>query len=109
MYKHGKSIMRGNSYEKVLKKAKDSLVQYDNIIKKIEEFEISKQTKENIKLFCTNTILLKIESLKKEDQKEYIAQIKKRKMIQNIKLRNLKQLVKKIVLSINIKLYLKMR
>ena len=109
MYKHGKSIMRGNSYEKTLKKAKDSLVQYDKITKQLEAFEISKQTKENIKLFCTNAILLKVESLKKEDQKEYIAQIKKRKMIRNIKIRNLKQLVKKIVLFINIKLYLKMR
>lgn len=101
--------MRGNDYEKVLKKAKDSLIQYDTITKKIETFEISKQTKENIKLFCTNTILLKIEGLKQEDQKEYIAQIKKRKMVQNIKVRNIKQLLKKMLLSIHIKLYLKMR
>ncbi len=109
MYKHGNSIMRGNDYQKTLKKAKDSLLQYDKIIQKLENYDISKQTKENVKLFCTNTILLKIEQLKKEDQREYIEQIKKRKMIKNIKIRNLKQFIKKVLLLINIKLYLKMR
>ena len=38
-----------------------------------------------------------------------IKEIKKRKMCDNIKVRNLKQLLKKILLKINVKLYLKMR
>lgn len=101
--------MRGNDYQKTLKKAKDSLLQYDKITQELEKYDISKQTKENVKLFCTNTILLKIEQLKKEDQREYIKQIRKRKMIKNIKIRNLKQFIKKVLLLINIKLYLKMR
>lgn len=103
------SIMRGNDYKKDLKKAYDSLIQYDNINKKIEEYEIDKITKENIRLFCTNTILLKIETLKKKDQKQYIKEIRNRKMLKNIKIRNIKQLMKRILLSINIKLYLKIR
>lgn len=103
------SIMRGNKYEKEVKKAYDSLEQYDNINKAIKDYDIDNYTKENIRIFCTNTILLKIERLNKEDQKEYIKQIKKRKMIKNIKARNLKQLIKKIILNINIKLYLKIR
>ncbi len=103
------SIMRGNEYKKELKKAYDSLEQYDNINTEIKDYDIDNYTKENVRLFCTNTILLKIERLNKEDQKEYIKQIKKRKMIKNIKARNFKQLVKKIILNINIKLYLKMR
>ena len=64
---------------------------------------------ENIKIFCTNTILLKIETLEERDKKDFIAQIKKRKMIRNIKIRNIKQLIKRILLSINIELYLKLR
>lgn len=103
------SIMRGNDYKKTLKKAYDSLLQYDNIIKKIENYNIEKKTKENIKIFCTNTILLKIETLEERDKKDFIAQIKKRKMIRNIKIRNIKQLIKRILLSINIELYLKLR
>lgn len=103
------SIMRGNDYRKTLKKAYDSLLQYDNIIKKIENYNIEKKTKENIKIFCTNTILLKIETLEERDKKDFIAQIKKRKMIRNIKIRNIKQLIKRILLSINIELYLKLR
>lgn len=103
------SIMRGNEYQKEVKKAYDSLQQYDNINREIKEYNIDNYTKENIRLFCTNTILLKIERLNKEDQKEYIKQIKKRKMIKNIKARNFRQLIKKIILNININLYLKMR
>lgn len=103
------SIMRGNEYQKEVKKAYDSLQQYDNINRGIKEYNIDNYTKENIRLFCTNTILLKIERLNKEDQKEYIKQIKKRKMIKNIKARNFRQLIKKIILNININLYLKMR
>lgn len=103
------SIMRGNDYKKELKKAYDSLEQYDNISKAIENYNLEVVTKENIKLFCTNTILLKIELLKKEDQNKYIKEIRKRKMVKNIKVRNIKQLIKRILLGINIKLYLKMR
>ena len=45
----------------------------------------------------------------KEKIQKYIKEIKKRKMIKNIRVRNIKQLVKKILLKINIKLYLKVR
>ena len=38
-----------------------------------------------------------------------IKEIKKRKMTQNIKARNIKQLIKKVILAINIEWYLKLR
>ena len=44
-----------------------------------------------------------------ENQKKYIKEIRKRKMIKNIKVKNFKQLIKKIALNISIKLYLKLR
>lgn len=103
------SIMRGINYKRDLKKAYDSLEQYDNINVAISKYDLKDITKENIRLFCTNTILLKIETLNKKDKNEYIKEIKNRKMIKNIKVRNFKQLLKKIILNINIKLYLKIR
>lgn len=92
-----------------LKKAKDLLIHYDNMLSKITKLNLNKKTEENIKIYYTNAIILKAKDLNKGQQKEYINQIKKRKIIKNIKIRNLKQLFKKIILYCNIKLYLKMR
>ena len=64
---------------------------------------------ENIKIYYTNAILLKIETLEKKDQKEYIKEIRKRKMTKNIKVKNIKQLLRKMILSLNIKWYLNLR
>ena len=103
------SIMRGSDNSKESKKAYDSLKQYDIINETIKSYDIKELTKENIRLFCTNTIISKVNLLSKDDKKEYIKQIKKRKMTKNIKVRNIKQLIKRIILSINIKLYLKLK
>ena len=79
------------------------------MLKEIKNINLEKKTKENIKMFYTNCILLKTNELDRTEQKEYIKEIKKRKIVKNIKARNLKQLIKKILLNISIKLYLKMR
>lgn len=103
------SITRNNDYQKTLLKMEDCLAHYDNMVETIEKFELSKSAKEDIKIYYTNGILLKLKELKETDKDRYIEEIKKRKFRQNIKVRNLKQLFKKIVLIINLKLYLKMR
>lgn len=102
------SITRGNKI-KDYQKAKDLLTHYDNMIKKIKDYEISDFSKENIKIYYTNCIILEVNNLTGKDKKEYIKEIKKRKMTQNIKARNFKQLIKKIILNISITLYLKIR
>jgi glycosyltransferase involved in cell wall biosynthesis len=103
------SITRGNE-QTTYNRAQDLLVHYDNMIEKIKEYNISDKSKENIKIYYTNCILLEITNIKsKKQQNEYIKEIKKRKMVNNIKARNIKQLIKKILLRINIKLYLKLR
>ncbi len=103
------SITRNENYEKTIKKMKDSLVQYDNMLKKIQQYNLSKTTKENIKIYYTNAIILKLKELNEKDQNIFIHEIKQRKMISNIKIRNLKQLFKKLILLWNIKLYLKLK
>ena len=103
-----KSITRGDS-SKNIKRARDLLKHYDNMIKVIESYQISEKSKENIKIYYTNCIILNAENLQGQAQKDYIKQIKKRKMIKNIKARDLKQLIKKVILKISIKLYLKIR
>lgn len=103
------SITRTQNYEKTVKKVYDLLIHYDNIINSIEKYDIQLKTKENVKIFCTNSILLRINDLEKRDRKKFIKEIKKRKMTKNIKARNLKQLLKRMILEINIPLYLKIR
>lgn len=103
------SITRNTDYSKTVKKVFDTLIHYDNMLKQIETYKISSKTKENVKIFYTNSILLRINDLKKKDRKKLIKEIRKRKMTKNIKARNLKQLIKRIILKINIPLYLKIR
>lgn len=103
------SITRNNDYKKTIKKMEDVLFQYDNMCQVLEELDLQKVTKENIKIYYTNAIILKLQELKKEDKKKYIKEIKKRKMFKNIKSRNIKQVIKKCILHINVNLYLKMR
>lgn len=102
------SITRGKSSKKV-KMAKDLLKHYDNMINKIANYNISKRSKENIKIYYTNCIILNTNNLQGNDRKEYIKEIRKRKMTRNIKVRNIKQLLKKAILAMNIEWYLKLR
>lgn len=104
-----KSITRGNEEERVYQRAIDMLVHYDYIIDKIEEYNLDKKTKENVKIYYTNCMILEIENLSNEQKKKYISEIKKRKIFKNIKARNIKQLIKKIILNFNVNLYLKIR
>ena len=101
------SITRTEDYNKTIKKMEDVLAHYDNMLKMLEKLNLKKITEENVKIYYTNSIILKLNELNKNSQKIYIKEIKKRKMYQNIKPRNLKQLVKRIILKYNIKLYLK--
>ena len=103
------SLMRNDDYNKTLKRIEDVWFHYDNAMNQIEKMNLEKTTKENIKIYYTNAVILKIYELKEEDQKEFIQEIKKRKMYKNIKARNLKQLIKRYLLKFNIKLYIKMR
>lgn len=101
------SLTRDSDYSKNMLRANDMLKHYDYMIANIDKFKISNETKNLVKRYYTNSILLKAETLNKEDQKQYITEIKKRKMIKNIKVTNIKQLFKRILLTIDIRLYLK--
>ena len=63
----------------------------------------------NIKIYYTNCIILEVNNLNGKEQKQFIKERRKRKLANNIKARDLKQFIKKILLKINIKLYLKLR
>lgn len=103
------SLTRSINYEKDVLRAKDVLNHYDNMIEKIKKYDIKNETKDLVKRYYSNSVLLKAGTLKENEQKEYIKEIRKRKMYKNIKPYNIKQLIKRIILMLNVKLYLKMR
>ena len=103
------SLTRSENPKKELIRAKDLLKHYDYMDGKIESYQVSKRTKELVKRYYTNSLILKTQNLDRDSQKEYIKEIKKRKIYKNIKPCNLKQCLKRILLNIDIKLYLKMR
>ena len=103
------SIMRNENHDKLLKKIDDSFKHYDNMLQKIKTYPIKKKTYENIRIFYTNSILMKIKQLNGDDRKKYIKEFKIRNMNRNIKIRNIKQFIKRIILTINVDLYLNMQ
>lgn len=103
------SITRGNDRSKTIERVKDVLFQYDNALKIIDEMNLRKITKENAKIFYTNAIILKTNELEEKDKKWYLKELKNRRVYKNIKPRNFKQLIKRIILRFSIKIYLKMR
>lgn len=106
----GESLTRGKDYKKDVDRAKDMLAHYDNMITLIDAYyNVSDETKDLVKRYYTNSVVLKADTLKGEDKKRYIKEIKDRFMYRNIKPENLKQKVKRMLLKYNVSLYLKMR
>ena len=103
------SIMRNIDHKQAIKKMQDSFMYYDKMLETIEKSNIAKYTKENVKLYYTNSILLKISELSKEDRKRFIKEFKNRNMARNIKIRNPKQFIKRLILTISVNQYLKTR
>ncbi len=103
------SITRGNEQEKILKRLMDLLAHYDNMIETINDYNLQKKTIENLKIYYTNCILLKLDELSNENKKIYLKEIKKRKIFKNIKIRNFKQFIKRVLINVNVSWYLKLR
>lgn len=103
------SITRDNDDEKKYKRVCDMLYHYDNLIGKLSSSNYKQETIDCFKTYMSNCLILRVEEVPKKYQKQYINEIKKRKIIDNIKATDIKQLIKKIILKISIKLYLKIR
>lgn len=102
------SLMRNENYKKTIKRVYDALGHYDNAKEYSQKINISKLTHDNIMIYYTNAVILKARDLKEEERKKYLEELKKRKVFKNIKARNLKQMIKKIMLMIDMNLYLKL-
>ena len=94
------SIMRNSDVKKTRKKLQDKLFHFDNIVKNVDALNLKETTKENVKIWATNSILVGINKLEDDNKKYLNNELKKRNISKYIKIRNLKQLLKKIYLKI---------
>lgn len=93
------SITKFTTYEKEVKKSKDVLLHYKNLINKSDDIYY--------KSFLSNTVLLKAKLLKGKDFDNYIKEIKSNKVLDNLLSNTLKRKIKKILLNINLKIFIK--
>ena len=104
-YQSDNSIMRNNNYTKRIKKVKDKFFLYEKMKEEINNMKLIPKTKRNILEYYTNSIILSIKDLKQEDRILFEKKIKEKGLLKNIKLRNIKQMIKKVLLSFNMEIY----
>lgn len=95
-----KSIMRDTNVAKQKKRIEDILLNFDEQLDEVEKLNLDKTTAENFKIFLTNSLLIVIPELSKNNKEYFCEELKKRKVSQYIKVKNVKQLLKKIILKV---------
>ena len=106
-YQSENSIMRNEDYSKQIKKVNDKLFLYEQLKKKIGGMNLKQNTIENLLEYYTNSIILAIKDLRKEDRIIYEKRIKEKGLLKNIRVKNLKQMMKKMLLEFDMELYFK--
>ena len=81
------SIIRTNNYDKKLKKAYDILYNYDDLKEQLESLEnISLKSKKVFLEFISTAVFQQLNNFNREDRKKYKEEIKKRKILKNIRI-----------------------
>lgn len=100
------SIMRNKDYSKQLKKMNDKFFHYEQLKKKIDGMNLKQNTMDNLLEYYTNSIILAIKDLKKEDRIIYEKKIKEKGLLKNLRVKNLKQMIRKIMLEFDMELFI---
>ena len=80
------SIMRSTDKEKTIQKLKDKLTHFDNLISKVDQMNVQKLAKDNLKIYATNALLTVIKELDNENKKFFEKELRKRKLYKYIKI-----------------------
>lgn len=86
----------------------DLLLNYDNMVDYLPKLKLSRKNKQKVKMFYSNCIIFSLNNLKENQRKTIIKEIKRRKILYNIKMRNIKQIKLKIILHWNLERYLEL-
>jgi len=101
------SIMSTTNYEKTKKKAFDLLDHFDYLKRELEKINLEQKKIESCYSYIANSLIIKGKELQKSDLIIYTEELRKRKVFDLIKSDSLKRKIKKIVIKLNYRLYLK--
>lgn len=93
------SIMRGNDESKKRKRLEDLLTNFDELILEAKKLKLDKLTMDNFMIFITNSLLVVVPELQGDNKKFFTEELRKRQIAKNIKMRNIKQFAKRILLE----------
>lgn len=99
------SLVRPNKIEALKKNIYDKLYHYDNLVEKITKMRLKKENKKILLSFLSNAVLSDVNKLLGEDGKEYARELKKREVHKYLLEDNIKNKIKKYVVSKNYKFY----
>lgn len=100
------STTNSTNYEKIKKTVYDMLYEGKKLNKMLEK-ESESDKKQAVVNYVNECLMLKGRELNVEDRKEYIKELRKLKVSKRIYPYNIKKLIKKIISSISINLYIK--
>lgn len=100
------SIMNTENYEKTKKKVNDFYQHYQYLLTEINKTKLEKTY---FKSFISNSLILKITELNKEDYKEYKTKLFKEKVFDNLLVDTIQRKIKKRLLQASPRLYYKIR
>ncbi len=97
------SIMTDKDYKKKIKRVYDKLEYYDNILKEIDNIKnISKKAKNICKEYISTAVCESMKIIEGQELQEYKRELRKRKVIKNIKCNSYRNIAKKIIYSLKI-------
>ena len=101
------SIVHNVSIESRKKRVYDQLSHYDSMCSFINSSDVSASTRKIFMSFISNSVIDKAQELEGNDLKEYIKKLKERKVQKNLLDNSVLRFLKKLLVSLNIKLYIK--
>ena len=103
------SITTDKNRDKIRQRIDDLFYHYDNMDKQLKNIIMDEHLKKRVYAYYTNTILYRLKDIEKKERKKYIEIINKKKMLNNILTKNIKSVVKYLILKFNINLYIELK
>ncbi len=101
------SITNSNDYKKEKQKAFDMIDHYFFVKEVLKRKDYQNKDTSVLLSYIANSVIIKAKKLNEEDMNVYIDQIKKLKVIENVKADTIIRKLKKLLMYINLKWYLK--
>ena len=94
------SITKTTDYTKIKKNVYDALYHFDTLYRFVKTIDITDNNKSIILSYLANSLIIKIPSLHSNDKKEYISELKQRKVTDMLLQDSIRRRVKKFIVKV---------